>query len=103
VTSFEGHPWDWGAWQHEPEGRTWRGSTSSRWNPGKKLSFTPLRPKRVVEVRCDHLEGRRFRHTAQFVRWRPDRDPRSCTYEQLEEVVTYALADILARPSAGAG
>jgi ATP-dependent DNA ligase len=98
VTSFEGHPWDWGAWQREAEasGRAWRGSTSSRWNPGKELSFTPLRPERVVEVRYDHLEGRRFRHTAQFVRWRPDRDPRSCTYDQLEETVSFDLAEVLA-------
>jgi bifunctional non-homologous end joining protein LigD len=105
VTGFQGHPWDWGAWQQEAkaEGRAWRGANTSRWNPGKELSFVPLRPERVVEVRYDHLEGRRFRHTAQFVRWRPDRDPRSCTYQQLEEVVTYDLADILARPSAGTG
>jgi ATP-dependent DNA ligase len=98
VTSFQGHPWDWGAWQQqaEAEGRSWRGSTSSRWNPGKELSFTPLRPERVVEVRYDHLEGRRFRHTAQFVRWRPDRDPRSCTYAQLEETVGFDLAEVLA-------
>jgi ATP-dependent DNA ligase len=97
-TSFEGHPWDWGAWQREAEaaGRAWRGSNSSRWNPGKELSFVPLRPERVVEVRYDHLEGRRFRHTAQFVRWRPDRDPRSCTYDQLEETVGYDLAEVLA-------
>jgi bifunctional non-homologous end joining protein LigD len=53
----------------------------------------------VVEVRYDHLEGRRFRHTAQFVRWRPDRDPRSCTYDQLEETVGYDLAQVLATPS----
>jgi ATP-dependent DNA ligase len=100
-TTFEGHPWDWGAWQREAEaeGRAWRGSNSSRWNPGKELSFVPLRPERVVEVRYDHLEGRRFRHTAQFVRWRPDRDPRSCTYDQLEETVSYDLADVLATPS----
>jgi len=96
VTTFEGHPWDWGAWQQEAEGRTWRGSNSSRWNPGKELSFVPLRPERVVEVRYDHLEGRRFRHTAQFVRWRPDREPRSCTYDQLEETVGFDLADVLA-------
>jgi ATP-dependent DNA ligase len=96
VTSFEGHPWDWGAWQHEADRRTWRGSNSSRWNPGKTLSFVPLRPERVVEVRYDHLEGRRFRHTAQFVRWRPDRDPRSCTYAQLEEAVNFDLAEVLA-------
>ena len=56
----------------------------SRWNAGKDLSFVPLRPERVVEVRYDHMEGERFRHTAQFNRWRPDRDPRSCTYDQLE-------------------
>jgi ATP-dependent DNA ligase len=96
VTGFEGHPWDWGAWQRAAEQRTWRGSDTSRWNPGKELSFTPLRPERVVEVRYDHLEGRRFRHTAQFLRWRPDRDPRSCTYDQLEEAVTFDLAEVLA-------
>jgi ATP-dependent DNA ligase len=103
VTSFEGHPWDWSAWQREAEasGRAWRGSNSSRWNPGKELSFTPLRPERVVEVRYDHLEGRRFRHTAQFQRWRPDRDPRSCTYDQLEETVSFDLAEVLATPPTG--
>jgi ATP-dependent DNA ligase len=95
VTTFEGHPWNWGAWQEADE-RTWRGSNSSRWNPGKELSFVPLRPERVVEVRYEHMEGRRFRHTAQFVRWRPDRDPRSCTYAQLQEVVNFDLAEVLA-------
>jgi ATP-dependent DNA ligase len=50
----------------------------------------------VVEVRYDHLEGRRFRHTAKFLRWRPDRDPRSCTYDQLEEAVKFDLAEVLA-------
>jgi ATP-dependent DNA ligase len=105
VTGFEGHPWDWGAWQREAEasGRAWRGSNSSRWNPGKELSFTPLRPERVVEVRYDHLEGRRFRHTAQFVRWRPDRDPRSCTYDQLEETVGFDLAEVLAATTSTGG
>jgi ATP-dependent DNA ligase len=96
VTSFQGHPWDWVRYQEEAGAGTWRGSETSRWNPGKELSFVPLRPERVVEVRYDHLEGRRFRHTAQFVRWRPDRDPRSCTYAQLEETVSYDLADVLA-------
>ena len=71
----------------------------SRWNATKDLSFTPLRPERVVEVRYDHMEGPRFRHTAQFVRWRPDRDPRSCTYEQLEEPVSFDLAEVLAPPA----
>ena len=96
VTSFQGHPWDWGAWQREAGARAARGAWGSRWNPGKALSFVPLRPERVVEVRYDHLEGRRFRHTAQFLRWRPDRDPRSCTYAQLEETVSFDLAEVLA-------
>ena len=61
----------------------------------KDLSWEPLRPERVVEVRYDHMEGSRFRHTAQFVRWRPDREPRSCTYEQLDVPVSYDLASLL--------
>ena len=68
-----------------PAGRTPRKNETSRWNAGKDLSFVPLRPERVVEVRYDHMEGDRFRHAAQFNRWRPDRDPRSCTYAQLEQ------------------
>ena len=94
VTTFDDHPW---AWAKQEEGtRTPRNSEFSRWNAQKDLSFIPLRPELVVEVRYEHLEGDRFRHTAQFNRWRPDRDPRSCTYAQLEEPVTYDLADILA-------
>jgi ATP-dependent DNA ligase len=93
VTTFDDHPW---AWARQEEGaRTPRNSEGSRWSAGKDLSFTPLRPDLVVEVRYEHMEGVRFRHTAQFNRWRPDRDPRSCTYEQLEEPVRFDLADIL--------
>jgi ATP-dependent DNA ligase len=93
VTTFDDHPW---AWARQEEGaRTPRNSEGSRWSVGKDLSFTPLRPERVVEVRYEHMEGVRFRHTAQFVRWRPDRDPSSCTYEQLDEPVKYDLADVL--------
>jgi ATP-dependent DNA ligase len=93
VTTFDDHPW---AWAKQEEGaRTPRSSEFSRWNANKDLSFIPLRPELVVEVRYEHMEGDRFRHTAQFNRWRPDRDPRSCTYEQLEEPVKYDLADIL--------
>ena len=94
VTTFDEHPWNWAK---PPEGvRTPRSSEFSRWNAGKDLSFIPLRPERVVEVRYDHMEGPRFRHTTQFVRWRPDRSPKSCTYAQLEEPVSYSLSDILA-------
>jgi ATP-dependent DNA ligase len=93
VTGFEGHPWDWAA--HAAGERTPRKNETSRWNAGKDLSFVPLRPERVVEVRYDHMEGPRFRHTAQFSRWRPDRTPQSCTYEQLEQPVTFELNDIV--------
>jgi ATP-dependent DNA ligase len=93
VTTFDEHPWNWA---RPPAGtRTPRASEYSRWNAGKDLSFTPLRPERVVEVRYDHMEGTRFRHTAQFVRWRPDREPGSCTFEQLDEPVKFDLNDIL--------
>jgi ATP-dependent DNA ligase len=97
VTTFDDHPW---AWVRQEEGtRTPRKAEGSRWARTKDLSFVPLRPERVVEVRYDHMEGVRFRHPPQFVRWRPDRDPRSCTYEQLIEPVKFDLEDVL---SAGA-
>jgi len=99
VTTFDQHPWNWG---QETEGtRTPRSAQYSRWNVGKDLSFIPLRPERVLEVRYDHMEGPRFRHTAQFVRWRPDRSPESCTYAQLEEPVSFSLSEILQGNSPG--
>ena len=97
VTTFDGHPWNWAARAEADGTRTPRSSEYSRWNVGKDLSFVPLRPERVVEVRYDHMEGTRFRHTAQFVRWRPDREPASCTFDQLEEPVSFSLADILGK------
>ena len=66
----------------------------SRWTSGKDLSWHPLRPELVVEVGYDAMEGNRFRHTAQFKRWRTDRSPESCTYDQLERPVTYSLTDV---------
>ena len=93
VTTFDDHPWAWA--KQETGSRTPRNAEQSRWSAGKDLSFVPLRPERVVEVRYDHMEGVRFRHTTQFVRWRPDREPASCTYAQLEEPVRFDLAEIL--------
>jgi ATP-dependent DNA ligase len=93
VTTIDDHPWNWAA--HHAGDRTPRKNEGSRWNAGKDLSFVPLRPERVVEVRYDHMEGERFRHTAQFNRWRPDRNPRSCTYAQLEQPITFRLDDIV--------
>jgi ATP-dependent DNA ligase len=93
VTTFDGHPWNWGG--QEMATRHPREAAGSRWNAGKDLSFVPLRPERVVEVRYEHMEGMRFRHTAQWIRWRDDRDPRSCGFDQLEEVVNFNLGEIL--------
>jgi ATP-dependent DNA ligase len=93
VTTFDDHPWNWAS--QEVGVRNPREAETSRWNSGKDLSFVPLRPERVVEVRYDHMEGTRFRHTAQFVRWRPDREPASCGFEQLEEPIRFDLGDVL--------
>jgi ATP-dependent DNA ligase len=95
VTSFEGHPWNWAGELQQEHVRHPREAEGSRWNAGKDLSFVPLRPERVAEVRYEHMEGTRFRHTAQWIRWRDDRDPASCGFEQLEEPVNFNLAEIL--------
>lgn len=97
VTWDSGHPWAGG--NEESGTRTPRNAEGSRWTGSKDLSFTPLRPERVVEVAYDHMEGPRFRHPPSFVRWRPDRDPRSCRYDQLEEPVRFDLADVLQEPA----
>ncbi len=94
VAEGEEHPWaDWeNAAAHEKDRLP---GGQSRWSGGKDLSFVPLRPERVVEVAYDHMEGTRFRHSAQFRRWRPDRAPLSCGYDQLEEPMRFDLADVL--------
>jgi ATP-dependent DNA ligase len=89
VVGVADHPWNWTAEMERPQG-------GSRWNPSKDLSFVPLRPERVVEVRYDYLEGARFRHPPQFLRWRPDRDPASCGFAQLERPTPFDVAEILA-------
>jgi len=92
-TDIADHPWgEWQEWAIANPDRV--PGTQSRWSQGKDLSFTPLRPERVLEVGYEHMEGRRFRHTAQFKRWRPDRDPESCGYDQLEEPVSYDLTRV---------
>jgi len=92
------HPW--AAWADEAAHESARlPGAPSRWSGKKDLSWVPLRPERVAEVAYDHMEnGARFRHTARFRRWRPDRTPESCTYAQLEEPVRYDLAEILKSP-----
>jgi ATP-dependent DNA ligase len=63
----------------------------SRWNAGRSMEWEPLRPELVAEVAFDHLQGDRFRHATHFERWRPDRDPLTCTYGQLEVAVPEEL------------
>jgi ATP-dependent DNA ligase len=97
--ALEGHPWrHWADAQEAAAGR--KGSNASaqrlpgatsRWNRGKDLSWEPLRPERVCEVAYDHMQGTRFRHAAQFVRWRPDKRPEDCRYDQLEVTPAYEL------------
>jgi ATP-dependent DNA ligase len=94
--ALEGHPWrSWAEASAEAQGGGQRlpGATS-RWNAGKDLSWQPLRAERVVEVAYDQLQGDRFRHAGQFVRWRPDRTPETCTYDQLEAIVPEELEKV---------
>jgi ATP-dependent DNA ligase len=86
----EDHPWT-----GEDDGEHRRPGTLNRWNAGKDRSFVALRPERVCEVRYDQLQADRFRHSARFLRWRPDRQPESCGYDQLDVPAAYDLADVL--------
>lgn len=102
MDSPDGHPW--AAWSDEAAHESARlPGAPSRWSGKKDLSWVPLRPERVCEVGYDHMEGDRFRHTAQFRRWRPDRTPESCGYAQLEEPVSYDLGEVLSGGSGGDG
>ena len=93
-TDLSRHPW--GEWaDQEAHANTRMPGAVSRWSAGKNLSFVPLRPELVVEVAYDQMEGDRFRHTAQFRRWRTDRTPESCTYDQLESPTGLDLSEIL--------
>ena len=93
--AIDGHPWaqwrseDAHASTHMPGGK-------SRWTGGKDLSWEPLRPERVAEVRYDHLQGDRFRHATHFLRWRPDKPPHDCRYDQLEVTTPFALKKVFA-------
>ena len=80
----------------DESGEVVKGETErSRFSGSKDVSFVQLEPTRVLEVRYDQMEGSRFRHTVQFDRWRPDRDARSCTFEQLERPIAYDLSEVL--------
>jgi ATP-dependent DNA ligase len=97
--AIEDHPW-----------REWAGAAAessrmpgaqSRWSAGKDLSWEPLRIERVCEVKYDHLQGDRFRHAATFLRWRPDKPPEECRYDQLEVTAPYELSSVFSSGSSG--
>jgi ATP-dependent DNA ligase len=94
--AMENHPWrewaDWADGEGDPGMRL--PGAKSRWNRGKDLSWEPVRPERVCEVAYDHLQGDRFRHATRFLRWRPDRSPDSCRYDQLDVTPPYELSRI---------
>jgi ATP-dependent DNA ligase len=97
--AMDDHPW-----------REWAGAAAessrmpggqSRWSAGKDLSWEPLRIERVCEVKYDHMQGDRFRHAAIFLRWRPDKQPQDCRYDQLEVTKPYELEKIFSSGSSG--
>ena len=98
--AVDGHPWKaWAEWQPDGDAPQRKPGAQSRWSAGKDLSWEPLRPELVVQVAYDHMQGSRFRHTAQFRRWRTDKPPRECTFEQLEVVAPQELQAIFGASS----
>ena len=95
--ALAGHPWR--EWAEVADGAVRMPGAQSRWSAGKDLSWEPLRIERVCEVRYDHLQGDRFRHAAIFLRWRPDKRPADCRYEQLEVTPPCELAEIFRLPA----
>jgi ATP-dependent DNA ligase len=90
--AMEGHPWrEWAAAAGE---MTRMPGGQSRWSAGKDLSWEPLRVERVCEVKYEHMQGNRFRHGAVFLRWRPDKQPSDCRYDQLEVTTAYELEKV---------
>jgi ATP-dependent DNA ligase len=95
--ALENHPWR--QWRFDPQEQQRMPGATSRWNRGKDLSWEPLRPERVCEVSYDHLQGSRFRHATHFLRWRPDKRPEDCRYDQLEETAPFELSKIFSSAS----
>jgi ATP-dependent DNA ligase len=96
--ALQDHPW--ASWA-ESDGSSRMPGGQSRWSAGKDLSWEPLRIERVCEVKYDHLQGDRFRHATTFLRWRPDKPPKECRYDQLEVTPSYELAKVFSSGSSG--
>jgi ATP-dependent DNA ligase len=100
VRALEGHPWrEWA--EAGGQDLTRMPGGQSRWSAGKDLSWEPVRVERVCEVKYDHMQGDRFRHAAVFLRWRPDRQPRDCRYDQLEVTPPYELSEVFSAVGEG--
>jgi ATP-dependent DNA ligase len=97
TNALQDHPWS--GWAHADETAGRMPGGQSRWSAGKDLSWEAVRPERVCEVKYDHLQGMRFRHAAVFLRWRPDKPPRECRYDQLEVTTDFELAKVFASAS----
>jgi ATP-dependent DNA ligase len=101
TNALKNHPWsEWA--QPEAHGTQRMPGGQSRWSAGKDLSWEPIRIERVCEVKYDHMQGDRFRHAAIFLRWRPDKPPADCRYDQLEVTTAYELAQVFGAGSGGA-
>jgi len=99
--ALEHHPWrEWA--EVDASAMTRMPGGQSRWSAGKDLSWEPLRIERVCEVKYDHMQGSRFRHAAVFQRWRPDRQPVDCRYDQLEVTTPFELERVFGASKAGA-
>jgi len=94
TNALANHPWR--EWAGTVDGHVRMPGGQSRWSAGKDLSWEPLRIERVVEVKYDHMQGDRFRHATVFVRWRPDKRPEDCRYDQLEVTTPFALEEVFA-------
>ena len=98
--ALDGHPWkDWAEWDGHAEGAARKPGATSRWSRDKDLSWEPLRLELVCEVAYDHMQGSRFRHTAQFRRWRADKRPTDCRFDQLEVTPPEELEKLFAQPA----
>jgi ATP-dependent DNA ligase len=96
--ALKDHPWrDWA--DAADDNATRMPGAQSRWSGGKDLSWEAVRPERVCEVKYDHLQGDRFRHAAVFLRWRPDKPPGDCRYDQLEVTTAFELGKVFSAGS----
>jgi ATP-dependent DNA ligase len=97
--ALDAHPWR--EWANAESNEARMPGAQSRWSAGKDLAWEPLRIEQVCEVKYDHMQGPRFRHAAIFLRWRADKRPRECRYDQLEVTPAYELEKVFGATGRG--